>query len=380
MKSQTIHARQRNVFSSIPAASKKKGRIELHVQWPFHKKASDRDKARLYSALSVLLEAGLDMAQALHLLVEQKPAKVWAKVLPKVEQNMLAGQGLSDALEQTKLFSAYEITSLRIGEETGYLQPILKQMEVYFEDRIRLRRLIVGALSYPIMVLTITAGTVYFMLRFIVPMFATIFARFNRELPPLTQGVIAVSEWIGTYGGWLMGTIGLLVGVHLWAKKHQIYRSIGGNLLLKMPLVGTTIQKVQLARISNAMYFLIHAENPLVKSLELTAQMLSFYPYRKLLQQTAEKVMHGIALSDAIHDPLLIPKQAQALIRVGEEANQLGKVFEKLAQQYQKEIEYQTQVISKVLEPLLILLVASIVGLVLVAMYMPLFSLGGVMG
>lgn len=382
MNSYTLKERKRTHLAApdSPQGKEKaaKPRVDIQRLW-LRKKASDKDKFRLYASLAVLLEAGMDMARALELVDEQKLGKVWNKQIPVVKEKLLSGANLSESLKHTGLFSSFELTSIQIGEETGFLLSILNQLMDFYEQRIKLRRMIINTFSYPVIVLTITTGTVYFMLHFVVPMFASIFLRFNRELPKLTRLVIDLSDFIGHYGGLILLAVFGLIGAHAMAWRNNKYQQTLGMLLLKIPLVGTTIQKIQVARMASALHYLIKSETPLVKSLELTARMIGFYPLKQLLENASIQVMKGISLHDALDQNNIVPQQVLALIKVGEEVNRLSSMFERLAIQTNKEIEHQTQVISKVLEPVLIMLIAGIVGLVLVAMYMPLFDLSGVM-
>ncbi len=343
-----------------------------------NKKATDSEKLKFYSSLSILLNAGMDIGKSLELVEEQNISRKWTNVLPQVNQNILKGDELSKALEKTGLFNDYELISLKIGEETGFLTQFIDQLADHYEDKIKLRRMIINTFSYPAIVLIITMGTLYFMLKFIVPMFANIFKRFNKELPELTQTIIDLSDFVSTKGWMILLVVVSLVILHTVLKQLPKYRAITGQLVLATPLIGTTVQKVQVARFSSAMHYLIKSETPLVHSLELTAKMISFYPLKLVLKNAAEKVMNGMPLYDALKLNNVLPPTVIALIKVGEEVNQLEIIFYKMAQQYQKEVEHQAQVVSKVLEPLLIMVVAGIVGVVLIAMYLPLFNLSNV--
>lgn len=340
---------------------------------------SDKEKVKFYSSLSVLLNAGMDINQSINLLEDQNTSKKWSKIYAQIIENLLKGDHFYIALGKTKLFSEYELTNLQIGEETGFLPQFIQQLEAFYENKIKLKRLIVNTFSYPVIVLIITLGTLYFMLKYIVPMFASIFSRFNKELPEMTQAIIELSNFVSSNGIYFILLVSIITIAHVMLMKMDQYKLLFGNFVYKIPLVGDTVLKIQIARFSMAMFYLIKSGTPLIRSLELTTKMIGFYPLNLALTEATEKVMNGTSMNDAFKVIKMIPSTFTALVKVGEEVNQLDLIFEKLSIQYQKELEYQTQVIGKVLEPLLIMVVAIIVGVILIAMYLPLFNLGNVM-
>ena len=170
----------------------------------FGSRMSDRKKERFYSEMHALFVAGVDIKTALELVEAEQPKKADQQVFKKLTDNVVRGESLSQAMEKTGVFSQYEYYSVKIGEESGELLRVFEELAVYFEKRIALKRQLVSVLTYPSFVLGIAIGVVWFMLNFIVPMFADLFARQDANLPGITQFVMDLSVWFGIYFKYVM--------------------------------------------------------------------------------------------------------------------------------------------------------------------------------
>jgi type IV pilus assembly protein PilC len=363
-----------NIKSEAPSSE-----FKLNFSGITLSKISDKDRKKFYHAFEILLSAGIDIKNTLELLKTQNIGKVWKKHLNNIYQDVVNGQQLSEAFRNTQVFTEYEIASVTIGEETGFLNQIISQLHQHYNEKIKLRRLVVSTFSYPVMVLLMTTGTLYFMLTYIVPMFANIFKRFNRELPGLTQSIITISNWIGENGVWVILILFILLVSHIMLSKLNSYRMHMGNLILKIPLLGETVRKTYLSRFTMAMNFLIKSGTSLVQSIELSANMVGFYPLEKALRTVKKDLTNGESLADSFSKFSIFPPTFISLIRIAEDINKLDDMFEKIAFQFQSDLEHQTKVVSRILEPLLIMVVAAIVGVILIAMYLPLFNLSNVL-
>jgi len=341
---------------------------------------NDKFKEELYLELSVLLSAGVDIKAAIELLEDQQN-KVKLKTLVKsVKDSLITGSGFAEAIEQTRQFSAYEFYSLRIGEETGKLTQVLTELAAYYTRKLKQSRQIVQALSYPVIVLTTSVGAIIFMLRFIVPMFSDVFKRFGGELPYLTWLIIRFSKAVESYGWVVIPVIlSLVIFVRLYRNK-EWFNDYYSRIVLRLPIIGQILRKVYMARLCSSFALLIGAKVPLLRAIGLIRQMIHFYPITTSLLHVEKDILQGEHFYQSlsrfsIYDPKMI-----ALIKVGEGVNQLDFFFEKLATQYNAEVEHQSALLSSALEPLIIIFLGLIVGLILVAMYLPLFQLSTNMG
>lgn len=340
---------------------------------------NDKKKERFYMDLRILLTAGIDLKSALELIIEEQPKQKEKNFFTGIYNDVIKGKSLAESLKQTGKFSEYEYFSIEIGEESNRLNEVLEELMNYYADQSALKKQIVSVLSYPAFVFVITIGLVYFMLTSVVPMFADVFKQFGSELPPLTLKVIYLSENFPFYA--MVGII-TIIGVGLfvyWQKNEEWFRKSTSSFFIRIPKVGQLLKLIYLSRFTQAMHLLLASKTPLVRSLELTERMVKFYPLQIAIKQMREDVTTGKSLHSGMSAFSIFPKRMLSLIKVGEEVNQLEIMLGKLSKQYNEELKYQTNVIGKIMEPLILLVIGCIVGVILVAMYMPMFNLSNLM-
>lgn len=335
----------------------------------------DKKKEEFYLEFSTLLLSGIDIRTAFDLvLVDQKKNRE-TKVFTSIKEEVIKGASLSHAVQESGKFSSYEYQSIRIGEETGKLGEVLKELALYYKSKIGQRRKIISALTYPIIVLCTSLGAVFFMLKFVVPMFADVFTRFGGDLPWITAFILRLSNWIDS--SFLWGVLLLtVVSIFLYSSRQKLwYRKWSSRIILRIPVAGELVRKIHLARFANTMRLLVGTNTPLLYAIQLIEQMTDFYPIQQSLRQTEQSIMRGESLHQSLAAFDFYPAKVIQLIRVGEEVNRLEFFFEKIALQLTEEVEYKTSTISTVLEPLIIIFLGLVVGLILIAMYLPMFQM-----
>ena len=339
------------------------------------KELADNKKEHLYLELSSLLLAGINLKSSFELITgDQENAKDKA-LFNEIQQKVIGGMPFSQALYETGRFSQYEMFSLQIGEETGKLIEVLQDLAKFYKDKISQRRKIVSALTYPCIVMSASLGAVFFMLKFVVPMFGDVFKRFGGKLPWITEKIMDASQALEDN---LMRFIVLFIIAAIFiarVRKTEEFRKIASKLLLRMPIIGNLVQKIYLARFCNSMRLLINARLPLLRAIALNRQMISFYPIESSLLQVENDILNGKSLHYSLQQFSIYPSKLVQLIKVGEETNQLDYFFERIAEQYIEEVEYKTSTLSSAMEPIIICFLGIIVGVILIAMYLPLFQL-----
>lgn len=335
----------------------------------------DKKKEEFYVEFSTLLLSGVDLKTAFDLiLLDQKNSKD-NKLFQEIKANVLIGDSLSDAIRKSGKFSNYEFFSLRIGEETGKLGEVMKELTSFYKSKIGQRRKIISALTYPVIVLSTSMGAVLFMLKFVVPMFSDIFKRFGGELPAITAFILKVSQFMDRTFWWgVLAIVGLIVFIR-FNQKQLWWRKWSSKIMLKLPLFGDIIRKVHLARFANTMRLLVSTNTPLLQSIQLVQQMTDFYPIAHSLEGAEREILQGESLHAALSKYPFYPAKTVQLIRVGEEVNRLDFFFEKIATQLTEEVEYKTSTLSSLLEPFIIIFLGLVVGLILIAMYLPMFQM-----
>lgn len=336
---------------------------------------SDKKKEEFYLEFSTLLLSGIDIRTAFELILIDQNQQKRKNIFDQIKDDVIRGENLSNAIKLSKKFSNYEIQSIRIGEETGKVGEILKELALYYKSKISQRRKIISALTYPIIVLCTSLGAVFFMLKFVVPMFADVFNRFGGELPWITAWILKASNFIDkTFGVTILLLIAVIV--FLYYNRNKIwYRKWSSTFILKIPVVSEIVRKIHLARFANTMRLLMSTNTPLLQAIQLIQQMSDFYPIQQSLVATEQMIIRGESLHASLKLFDFYPKKMIQLIKVGEEVNKLEFFFEKISQQYTEEIEYQTSTISTILEPIIIIFLGLVVGLILIAMYLPMFQM-----
>lgn len=337
---------------------------------------SDKKKEKFYSELHVLISSGIDIKTVLEIIEEEQEKKSDKELFGKIRERVVGGMSLSHAMEKEGLFSSYEVFSLRIGEESGRMSEVLHEQTIYFSKKIKQKRQLVQALSYPAVVLTVAFGVMFFMLRFIVPMFRDVFKQFGADLPYITKVVIRASYFVTHYGFYAFLTIMLCIIFLYSQRKTEWLRKSSASFFLKIPFMGNMLRKIYLARFCQAMNLLLSSRTQLINAIELVENMVGFYPIEKSMKQIKNDVEKGQSLYKSLSAFNIYPRHLISLIKVAEEVNQLDVMFGRLAKQYSDEVEHETGLINSVIEPVLMIFLGLFVGIILLSIYLPMFKMG----
>ncbi len=334
-----------------------------------------KQKESLYYELGILLSAGLDIQKSLALVEMGQKNKKFKAELRQIREYIVNGSSLSEALVQSGKFTDFEIFSLQIGEETGQMNEVLEELSSFFKRSIKYRQQLLGALAYPVFVISFAFLVIYFLLNYLVPLFSDVYERFDGELPQITQNIILLSDWLGANSVYLFLTLASIFGLLYWQRRQTWFRRASSWLLLRLPIFGGIFQQLYLSRFAQSMALLLRARIPLLKSVQLVAKMVGFYPIEVSLINAEAEILRGKLLQESLEGYSIYPQQLLALVQVGEESSTLDAMFQKLSDQYNEEVEQKTAVIGSLVEPLLIIFLGVLVGVILVAMYLPLFQL-----
>lgn len=341
----------------------------------FNADFSDKKKERFYSELNILFSAGVDIKSALELIEEQEQKESGRELFRQIREKVVAGTNLSKALQETGKFSPYEYYSLQIGEESGRLPEVLEELSSFFSKKIKQKRQVMNALSYPIVLVCTAFGVVAFMMVFVVPMFSDLFKRFNSELPGITKMVVGLSESFTKNALFFILIFTVGIGILYYCRKTTRFRKYASAIVIRTPVIGKIVQKIYLARFCQSMNLLTAAKTPLINALELVKKMIGFYPIEVSLDAVQKQVLKGSSLHKSLSAFPIYNSRMCSLIKVAEEVNRLDGIFGQLAKQYGDEVEHETGLIGKMIEPLMILFLGVLIGLILVAMYLPMFQL-----
>ena len=331
---------------------------------------------------SVMIDAGLPLVQCLDILAQQQENKFFQQTLSQVRQDVEEGATLSAAMARhPKVFDQLFVNMIDAGETGGILDIILQRLSTFIEKVVKLRRDVVSALIYPVAVILIAVVVVSAIMVFVIPQFQSIFTNMlgkGEKLPLPTEIVITVSDFIAGWGGLsvLVGVIALAVGVRTY------YRTPGGRnvldgLLLKLPIIGQVLRKIAIARFTRTLSTLLSSGVPILQSLEITAKTAG----NVRVEAAIMKVRAGVERGENFVDPLkatdMFPNMVAQMIGIGEQTGQLDTMLGKIADFYEQEVDTAIANLLTMLEPAMIGFLGVTIGSIVIAMYMPLFTLIG---
>lgn len=341
---------------------------------------SGKKKEQFYSELSVLLKSGVNLKLALDLIEESQVKEKDRDLIARINKAILQGQSFAGALQLEKSFSPYEYHAIKIGEQTGELAFVTNDLAYFYFRKNEQKRQIISSLTYPVIVLFTALLVVFFMLKYVVPMFEDIFEQNKVELPFLTQLIVKLSHLLEHNGLFISGMIIFAILLLKLLKKKPWFKKHSGEVLLKTPVLGKYAKKIYLARFTHTMMLLTNSKIPVINGLAMVREMIDFYPLQNSLKEIEAEILQGERMSSSFSRHKIFDKKIIALLKVAEETNQTEFVFQKLYDQYNQEVKHQAQTVTNILNPLLTLLVGVIVGVILISMYLPMFRLSSVIG
>ncbi len=347
----------------------------LHKDISIGPRFGDKKKEQFFYDLYNLLSSGLELVNAISLLDEEKQNGK-NSIFAEINKIMLSGKSLAEAIQTTGHFSDFEFHSIRIGEQTGKLPNVLGHLKNHYERKNKLKRQVVNALSYPMLTVFVSIGVMIFLLRFLVPMFQETLRVFDAELPAVTQMVIRVSDFISDYS--IPSLVLTVSGVLLiyFQRRASWYRKMTASLVVKIPIVGSLVKKVVVARFAQAMYLLFESKVHLMEGLDYTVGMTDFFPFERWIPEMKTKIGRGMSICRAIEETGFFDSRTITIIKIGEEVNDLGTSFKNIADQNGAYVEQKTSTLNTLLEPFLILFVAAVIIVVAIAMIVPIFEMG----
>ncbi len=326
---------------------------------------------------SVMIDAGLPLVQCLEILANQQENKTFQKVLTGVRASVEGGATLSASLKiYDKVFDALYYNMVDAGETGGILDTILQRLATYIEKNVRLKRAVRSALIYPTAVIGIAALVITLLLWKVVPIFVTLFNGLGAELPLPTRIVIGLSQFIGSWYGFLifLAVVGVAGAVAWWYRTPQGRITID-TIMLKIPVIGMLLRKIAVARFTRTLGTLISSGVPILEGLDITARTAGNAVIEKAITNTRKAVEAGRSLVDPLKESDVFPGMVTQMIGVGEQTGAMDAMLQKIADFYEDEVDVAVKDMLTLLEPAMILFLGVVVGGIVVSLYLPLFSL-----
>ncbi len=325
---------------------------------------------------STLIKAGISVVDATRILAEQTESKVLKKALLDVERDLQEGKPLSGAVaKHSKIFSPMFINMVRAGEAGGNMDETLERLAVHFEKQNNTRAKIKSALAYPIAVGIIALVVVIFLLVSVVPTFVTMFADFGGELPAITQFVLNASEFMQKF--WWLVTL-LIIGciVTIVALRNNIQTKYYLDyFMLRVPVFGKMMQKAVLARMTRTLSSLFTSSVPILEAMSIAEKVVENEVIARVIRQCHDELERGQSMAGPMKKHWAFPPLVTQMIAIGEETGSLDAMLGKVADFYEQEVENSTDRIKSLIEPLMIVFLAGIVGTIVTSIMVPMFEI-----
>ncbi len=352
------------------------GLLSIDLSAAFEKAPGVREKAVFASKLAALVDAGVPIVRSLDLMASQQRMPMFKRALVQIGLEVNQGTAMAAAMRQwPKVFDKLSIAMVEAGEAGGVLDESLKRLAKLLEDNARLQNQIKGALGYPVAVLAIAILVFLGMTIFLIPTFAGIFEDLGAELPVFTQMMVDLSSLLRSSFSLLLAG-GLLIGIWLISRYYATDkgRRVIDRLMLKLPLFGDLIMKTATAQFCRIFSSLTRAGVPILMSLEISSETAGNSIISDAILESRTLVQEGVLLSTALIRQQVLPEMALSMLAIGEETGEMDQMLSKVADFYEDEVSAAVKALTSMLEPAMIVVVGGIVGSILLAMYLPMFT------
>ena len=338
-----------------------------------------RDVTIFSRQFATVIAAGLPVVQSLNILQRQADKQGMKDALNKIRQDVETGLPLSDALAKfPRIFNKLYVYLARAGEVSGNLDGILERVAAYMEKQQAIRGKVRSAMTYPAVVLVIALAVTFFLLTGIVPQFAQILDQLGGDLPLITQVLVSISDFL-RFQWWilLIVTVAAIVGIGFYYRTDN-GRHVIDRILLRLPVLGTLVQKSAIASFSQTFGLLLKSGVNIVEAIDITKGTAGNAIVEDILSETKEAVQRGEQVSVTLMKyPLVFPPLVSSMVAIGEETGAIDAMLEKIAEFYEREVDEAVEGLTAALEPMLIVFLGVIVGFIVAGMFLPMFAIIG---
>jgi type IV pilus assembly protein PilC len=362
--------------SKAPRAERKTGSKNIVL---FQRKTVKPKVLMIFTRqLATLIDAGLPLLRGLNVLAKQERDSVLKGVINKLADSVQGGSTFSEGLAQhPRIFNDLYVNMVKAGELGGVLEVVLTRLAEFQEKAQKIKNKVMAAMVYPIIVLVLAVGIMTFLLVFIVPRFQAIFHDMlgDKPLPAITLFVIAISEFMQNHWAILLGAVvAIIVGYKISART-AAGRAVLDRVKLRMPLFGDLIRKTSISRFSRTLGTLVTSGVPILQALTITRETAGNIVIARAISQVHDSVKEGESIVVPLETSGAFPPMVTSMIDVGEETGQLPEMLLKIAEVYDDEVDNSVAAITSLLEPIMIVFLAVVVGTIVIALFMPLISI-----
>jgi type IV pilus assembly protein PilC len=353
-----------------------KGSLNVDDLFERFKKVKARDVTVMTRQLSTMVSSGMSLLRSFYILEEQTESQLLKEVLGQIRRDIEAGISLSDALEKhPRVFGPLYVAMARTGEAAGILEDTLLRVADQLEKADSLRRQVRAAMAYPILIGVFALGVLLALVAFLIPVFEKVFKDFGGDLPAITQVTVNLSHFVT--GRWYLligGTVAVIFGFRQW-KDSEWGRPQWDAAKLRLPAkIGDVIHKIALARWSRTFSGMIHAGVPILQAIDITGRTAGNTGLERAMTDVQDSVRKGGTIAEPLRHSEVFPPMVTHMVGVGEETGNLDGMLDKVADFYEDEVAAAIKALTSILEPVMIIVVGAIVGLIVISMYLPLFN------
>lgn len=349
----------------------------LHKDLSLGNRVKNEDFVIYCRQFATLIRAGISIVEATRILSAQTSSKVLKKALNGVEEDIRSGIAFSaSAAKYPKVFPTLFINMMKAGEATGNLDDTLERMAFSYEKSFKLQKKIQSAMTYPVVLVILIIFVAAFMLLWLVPRFTASFASFGAELPAITLIVLAFSDALKKF--WWLFLLAAIVAIGGFAflfKNNEKFNYMTHYILLKMPIFGKVLQKSAIARMTRTLSTLFSSSVPILSALAIVEKIIGNPVIEEVISESKSSLEKGNPLAQPLEKSWVFPPLVTQMVAIGEQTGSLDYMLEKIAEFYEDDVDRTVDSLKSLIEPLMILLLAAIVGFIVAAIMLPMFSL-----
>ncbi len=367
--------RDRNLFPvSVTEVAQKEARRQR--SFSFRRGMSSAELALITRQLASLSQSGLPLEEALLAVSQQNDQPRTKSILLGVRGKVMEGHSLADGFSEfPQAFPELYRATVAAGEQSGHLDVVLERLADYTEARQELRQRVTNALVYPIALVVMAVGIISFMLATVVPKIVTVFENTAAQLPPLTSGLIATSDFLRDYWGFLIIGLGLVAYATWWVLQQETPRRRFHSTLLRLPIIGRLTRGVNTARFTRTLSILAGSGVPILEALKISAEVVENLPMRDAILEATLRVREGASISKSLNASKLFPPMMIHLVSSGEAGGRLEEMLTRAAAGQEREVDGLIAALLGILQPLLIVIMGAIVLTIVLAILLPIFEI-----
>jgi type IV pilus assembly protein PilC len=365
-----------------PLRIRKRG-AELAIRLPFRgeKRVTQKELAIFTRQFATMIDAGLPLVQCLDILGEQQANPSFKKVILKVKEDVESGSTFADALtKHPRVFDALFVNLVAAGEVGGILDTILSRLAEHIEKAMKLAKKVKGAMVYPATIVAVAVVVTVILLLYVIPIFAKMFADFGQELPGPTQVVLSLSAFTRKYFLGVVVFFVLLGFLFRWYYRQENGRRNVDRMLLRLPVVGSLLQRIAIARFSRTLGTMVSSGVPILESMDIVAKTAGNKIIEEAIIKARGSISEGKTIAEPLSESAVFPPMVTQMVSVGEQTGALDSMLNKIADFYDDEVDSAVDALTSLLEPMLMVFLGVVIGGMVIAMYLPVFKLAGVVG